>query len=57
MLLFIVTLFLFLEVSPLMNGECVLGEILPELSGLTGYVYRTKKLDFFYTIISQDLAK
>jgi hypothetical protein len=57
MLLFIVTLFLFLEVSPLMNGECVLGEILLERSGLTGYVYRTKKLDFFYTIISQDLAK
>jgi hypothetical protein len=40
-----------------MNGECVLGEILLERSGLTGYVYRTKKLDFFYTIISQDLAK
>ena len=57
MLLFIVTLFLFLEVSLLMNGECVLGEILLERSGLTGYVYRTKKLDFFYTIISQDLAK
>jgi hypothetical protein len=57
MLLFIVTLFLFLEVSPLLNGECVLGEILLERSGLTGYVYRTKKTRFFYPIISQDLAK
>jgi hypothetical protein len=48
MLIAIVTLFLFLEVSPLRGGYRVLGEILLERSGLTWYVYRTKKTRIFF---------